>query len=53
MTIPTYQEFMLPVLHVLGQATEPLHHKEFCRGACDLLGVPEDKRTLQRTARRT
>ncbi|MBK1854998.1 restriction endonuclease [Verrucomicrobiaceae bacterium 5K15] len=44
MTIPTYQEFMLPVLQVLEKAPEPLHHKEFCEGACDLLGVPDDVR---------
>lgn len=37
---------MLPVLKVLDEATEPLHHKDYCERACDLTGIPNDLREI-------
>lgn len=46
MDIPSYQEFMLPVLKALGDAPEPLHHKEYCEAACDHAGIPQEMREV-------
>jgi restriction system protein len=46
MEIPTYQEFMLPVLKALGETPDPLHHKDYCERACDIAGIPQEMREI-------
>ena len=44
MTIPTYQDLMLPLLRVLGAAGKDLHQKECTQQVSDGLGLTEEQR---------
>jgi len=44
MTIPSYQELMLPLLRVLGSATVDLHQKDCTRLISDQLQLSEEQR---------
>ncbi|MGV3660819.1 MAG: restriction endonuclease [Prosthecobacter sp.] len=44
MTIPTYQELMLPLLRVLGSAASEIHQKECTRLVAEMLQLSEEQR---------
>jgi restriction system protein len=44
MTIPSYQDIMLPLLHVLGDAGKELHLKECSQRVADAMGLTDEQR---------
>lgn len=44
MSIPTYQQMMLPLLRVLAEANKELHQKDYSRLTADALGLTEEQR---------
>lgn len=44
MSIPNYQELMLPLLRVLGSAEKDLHQKECTQRVADALQLTEEQR---------
>lgn len=44
MPVPSYQDMMLPLLRVLGEANEELRRKEATRRMADALGLGEEER---------